>query len=112
MKQKYESVILKELSYIIHNEVTNTNISSLSITEVIMSNDYSVANVYIHTINNLEKTLESLKNIEPFLRRRLSKKLRGLRKHPKLNFFYDDKIDRKNKIDEIINNLNISKNEQ
>ena len=53
------------------------------------------------TGGDAKEALEGLKKTSSMLRREVSKKV-GLRYAPELRFFYDDGLDRSNRIDELL----------
>ena len=113
MSMKIERVnnsILKEVSYILANEIKDHNINFVTVTSVKTTNDLSFAKVYITVLNEQYKTetLKSLKKAKGFIRRELASRLE-IRHVPELEFVYDDSISYGKNIENIIKEINEKK---
>ena len=113
--QRVGDQIQKELASLIQLEVSDPRIGMVSITGVEVSRDLSHAKVYVTVMNTLsedasvnqltlsspgeldrievEENIRALSKASGFLRTMLSKRLRS-RSIPKLQFFYDNSIER------------------
>ena len=103
----------KEISQIISYELKNPDVTGLlSITKVKITPDFKYAQVYVSMLNskNEEKTLEGLKQSSGFIRSLIAKRV-NLRITPELVFKKDDSMEYGMKIDAILKDLNISKEE-
>lgn len=101
----------KELSQIIGYELKNPNVTGLiSVTKVKVTNDLKFAKVYVSILNskNLKKTIEGLQESSGFIRSRLAKTV-NLRITPELVFEIDDSMEYGAKIDSILKQLNVNK---
>jgi ribosome-binding factor A len=100
--------IREELSTLLAREVHDPGIGFLTITVVKVSPDLQQARVYYTTIGDETARGESAKALAratPFLRRQIGQRLR-LRRVPELTFFYDDAIERGDRIERILQELN------
>lgn len=103
----------KELSVILSYELKNPNVTGmLSVTRVKITPDFKYAKVYVSILNskNINKTMEGLKESAGFIRSRLAKTI-NLRITPELVFEIDDSLEHGAKIDSILKDLNIKKEE-
>ena len=123
--QRVGDQIQKELASLIQLEVSDPRIGMVSITGVEVSRDLSHAKVYVTVMNTLsedasvnqltlsapgeldrievEENIEALIKASGFLRTMLSKRLRS-RSIPKLQFFYDNSIERGQQLSGLIDN--------
>ncbi|MBN2701547.1 MAG: 30S ribosome-binding factor RbfA [Methylohalobius sp. ZOD2] len=100
MTKEYErarrvaSQLQRELAVLIRDELKDPRLGWVTVDDVDVSRDLSVAKVYVSTLeeSQLEATLEALKSAAPFLRRELGKILR-LRFIPELRFYRDTAIE-------------------
>ena len=96
--------IRKELSELIAREVHDPGIGFLTVTQVKMTPDLQNARVY-YTIIGDEKarkdTQRALNRATAFLRRQVGNRVR-LKTVPTLEFFYDESIERQDRIEKIM----------
>jgi len=105
-KEKMNNIIQRELSDIIHNEVKDPKVGFCTVTDVDVTNDLSIARVYVSFLNkNRKKGLEALDRSKGFIRSLLARRL-TVRKCPELQFILDTSLEYGNKIESIINELN------
>jgi len=104
--ERIESTMVKEISYILSNEVKDKDIKFVTITDVEVTNDLSYAKVFYTVLDNSKKdsTAIALKNASGFIRRELMNRM-DIRYTPELEFKYDESIDYSNKIENIIEKL-------
>lgn len=101
----------KELSQIISYELKNPDVTGLiSVTKVKITPDFKYAKVYVSILNSKsdEKTMEGLKKSAGFIRSSIAKTV-NLRITPELVFEKDDSLEYGAKIDSILKELKISK---
>ena len=94
----------QELADLIAREVHDPGIGFLTITYVKVTPDLQQARVYYTTIGDEKARKESdraLHRAIPFLRRQLGRRLR-LKHVPALDFFYDESIERQDRIERIV----------
>lgn len=100
------STMRKELAILLSTKAHEANLSSVTITEVKITNDLSFATVYYTTPSYLkDKASTSLEKAKGYLRSELAKSLKA-RKMPELIFKYDEALEYGNHINEILNDLN------
>src|SRR5215204_2498245 len=100
--------IRQELSIVIAREVHDPGIGFLTITRVKVTPDLQQARVFYTTIgddNARKETAKALGRATPFLRRQIGQRLR-LKRVPELTFFYDEAIEKGNRIERILLELN------
>ncbi len=106
-KDRIEAIIQKEVSSIIQMELKDPKLGFITITDVTVTNDLSIAKIYVTFLGknyNQEKGMEALERSKGFIRNLLAKKLK-VRKCPELHFVLDTSLEYGNKIESIINSL-------
>jgi ribosome-binding factor A len=96
-----------ELSDLLTREVHDPGIGFLTITHVKVSPDLQLARVYYTTLGTDAARRDSgraLGRAAPFLRRQLGHRLR-LKRVPQLEFFFDESIERGDRIEQILQDL-------
>ena len=87
--------VQKELSNIIRNDIKDPRVSLMtSVTDVYVAPDLKSCKAYISVLGddeNLESTIEGLKNAEGFIRKQLASGV-NLRHTPEIEFIPDDSI--------------------
>ena len=94
----------QELAELIAREVHDPGIGFLTMTRVKVTPDLQQARVFYTTIGDEKQRKETARALEratPFLRRQLGRRLR-LKHVPELDFFYDDSIERQDRIERIM----------
>ena len=102
---KISRLIQKDLSEIFRQQTAKTQGKIVSVTNVRVSPDLSVARVYLSIFpsDNNEEVLESIKASARTIRYELAQKVRfQLRKCPELAFFLDDSLDYLENIDALL----------
>lgn len=110
-KEKLEVIIQRDLTHIISQEMKDNKLGFVTITEVRLTNDLSIATVYVNFLgqdNREQAGLETLEKSKGFLRSMLAKKLE-IRKVPELKFTIDTSLAEGNKIDNLIKEINKEK---
>lgn len=110
-QQKYARLIQKELSEIFQRDKRGILENAfITIAEVKMNPDLSVAKVYISMLltKEKEKTLENINKHKSELRRALGDKIgKQVRIIPELIFYKDELEENANRMDDLLKNLNI-----
>lgn len=110
-QQKFSRLIQKELSEIFQRDKRGIlDNAFLTITDVKVSPDLSVARVYLSMLltKDKEKTLEKVNLNKKEIRRALGEKIgKQVRIVPDIVFFIDEVEEKAQRIDDIIKNLNI-----
>jgi ribosome-binding factor A len=106
--KRVASLLRDELSSLILNEVKDPRIDSLlSVTDLEVAKDLSVAKVYISYYGTKEKCLEiiaTLNHAAGFFQKEISKRVR-LRVTPRFAFFHDVSIERGFRITETLKKI-------
>lgn len=112
--EKIAKIILKETADIFLNEVKDTKVGYLTITDCEVTSDLSYAYIYYTLIGDdkkLDVTKKALEKSKGFVRKTLASRIKNLRKMPELVFKYDNSLAYGNKITEILDKLDIKKDE-
>ncbi len=104
------SNFVKEISYILANEIKNQDIHFVTVTDCKVTNDLSFAKVYVTVLDQEKKeaTMEALNNAAGFIRKMLADRV-DVRHIPELSFVYDESIDYGKKIETIIEQIHEDK---
>ena len=103
---RIESNMVKEISYILANEVKDKDIKFVTVTDCRVTSDLSYAKVY-YTVLNMDKKIETakaLKNASGFIRKELMDRM-DIRYTPELEFVFDESIEYGKKIENIIEEI-------
>lgn len=101
----------KEISEIINQKLKNPNVGFVTVTEVEVTGDLSLASVYVTVLGEekaRKKSLEGLEKSKGFIKSEIAHRM-DLRIVPDLKFKYDESIDYGNKIERMIAELNRDK---
>lgn len=100
------SNFVKEISYILANEIKDKDIHFVTITDCKVTNDLSFAKVYFTVLDNskIKETTEALKTASGFIRKKLCERV-DIRHTPELLFIYDESIEYGKKIENIIEKI-------
>ena len=105
---KVSGIIQKEVSEIIQFQLKDPKIGFITITDVQVTNDISIAKVFVSFLGQKareEAGMKALDRSKGYIRSELAKRM-TLRKVPSLVFKIDDSLDKGNKIDNIIRQIN------
>jgi ribosome-binding factor A len=100
-----------EIADLLAREVHDPGVGFLTITYVHVSPDLQVARVYYTTLGDEKARRESARALvraTPFLRRQLGSRLR-LKRVPQLEFFFDESIERGDRIERILNDISMER---
>ena len=103
-----------EITDLLAREVHDPGIGFLTITHVKVTSDLQQARVYYTTMGDEKARRESQRALDraaPFLRRQLGRRL-SLRRVPDLQFFFDASIERQDRIEQILQDLNVERTER
>jgi ribosome-binding factor A len=106
--------IREDLTELITREVHDPGIGFITITHVDVTPDLQQARVNYTTLGDdkaRRDTRRALERAAPFLRRQLGRRLR-LRRIPELQFFYDESIERHDRIERILQELKLERVER
>lgn len=103
------SAIMREVSYILANEVKDIDIRFVTVTAVHLTTDLSFAKIYVTVLDNdkeqIKETMKALECAKGFIRKKLSERV-DIRHTPELSFTFDESIEYGNKIEKIIEQIN------
>lgn len=103
---RLNTAFVEKISEIIHNDIKDTDINFVTITDARITNDLSYAKIYFTTLDNDKKKVAlALNKASGFIRSELCNKVK-IRKMPELNFVFDESIDYGKKIEGIIERIN------
>jgi ribosome-binding factor A len=103
-----------EISDLLAREVHDPRIGFLTVTHVKVTPDLQLARVYYTTLGDDKARRDSQRGLEratPFLRRQLGRRLR-LRRVPELQFFFDESVERQDRIERILQELSAERDER
>lgn len=107
--ERINSLLLREIADIVQNNLKNSKIGYITLTEVKVKKDLSKALVYYSIIGNEDRvnvTQESLDKSKGYIKTELAKRIKNIRKIPDLNFIYDKSLEYGNRIQKILNDIN------
>ena len=95
--------IREELAWLLTREVRDPGAAGAIVSRVELSDDLKVARVYLRTLEGTggDVAIAALKRASSMLRREVTKRV-GLRFAPELRFFYDERLDAVNRIEELL----------
>lgn len=102
------SMLMKEISEILQNEVYDEDIKFVTITAIKLDTDLSLAQIYCTVFDKgkKDKCIHDLNAAKGFIKSELVKRKLEIRRIPDLRFIYDESIDYGNKIEKIIKEMN------
>ena len=106
--EKIAGIIQKEISEISQFSLKDPKIGFITITDVTVTNDLSIATIYVSFLGQKpreEAGMKALDRSRGYLRSELAKRM-TIRKVPELIFKLDDSLERGNKIERIISEIN------
>ena len=104
---KMNAIVQKAISEIIQFELKNPKLGFVTITDVRVTNDNSIAKVYVSFLGKEERNQAGLKILNQskgFVRSELAKRL-SIRKTPELIFEIDRSLEQGNRIEKILSDL-------
>lgn len=102
--ERIASIILRNTTEILRNDVKDPNIGFVTVTDVTVTNDLSYAKIYVTFLDqrgSIEKKMAALNKVKGLVRSKLAKAL-STRKCPEVIFVYDDSLDVRNHIEELL----------
>lgn len=101
---KLDSILRKELSVIISQEINDPKIGFPTLTDVSVAPDLSTAKVYVSFLGkNYKKRdgLEALRRAKGYIKTELAHRIK-IRKIPDLEFIVDDTLDKADRIEQLL----------
>ena len=103
---RLNNAFVEKISEIIHDEVKDNDLKTVTITDARITNDLSYAKIYFTTMDDdKEKVLKALNKANGFIKSKLCEKV-DIRKMPEIVFVYDESIEYGKKIEDIIERIN------
>ncbi len=99
--------IRTEITEMLSREIKDPGIGFVTVTDVKVSADLQHARVYYTTLGDEKGRRDSARALDraaPFIRRQLAHRLR-LRRTPELQFFFDDSIERHDRLERILQEI-------
>lgn len=106
--EKIAGIIQKEVSEIIQFSLKDPKVGFITITDVTVTGDLSIAKIFVSFLGQKareEAGMKALERSKGFIRSELAKRM-TIRKVPQLIFQIDDSLEKGNKIEKIIMNIN------
>ncbi|WP_173326533.1 30S ribosome-binding factor RbfA [Sharpea azabuensis] len=110
-KERLEATMQKELSLILRDEVKDPALRMCTVTSVTVTNDLSIAKVYISFMEHEKRGMDALERSKGFIRSKLAHVLK-IRKCPELHFVVDDSLEYGNHIEELIRKIHKEEEEK
>lgn len=102
---RLNNAFVEKISEILHDSIKDKNVKFVTITEVRITNDLSLAKIYFTTLeSDKQKVEDALNKARSFIRSELCSKIQ-IRKMPEIYFIYDKSVEYGEKIDNIIERL-------
>jgi ribosome-binding factor A len=107
--ERLASLIQRELANIVNEEVKNSQVGYVNLTEVKVTKDLSYATIFYTVLSDdadiIKKAQELLEKHTSKIRKRLAEKIRNVRKIPELLFKYDEALAYGNHIDQLLKTI-------
>lgn len=96
----------RELGTLVREAVSEHGLPSVSVSDVEVTRDMAHAKVFVTALQSerAEEAMKGLKAVAPEIRFRLARAVK-LRHVPELHFHYDDSVDRGERIDNLLRDL-------
>jgi ribosome-binding factor A len=101
----------RELGTIVHATVRVHGLPSVSVSDVEVTRDMAHAKVFVTALQpeRAKEAMKGLKELTPEIRHELSRAVK-MRHTPELHFHYDDSVDRGERIDHLLRDLETDSN--
>jgi ribosome-binding factor A len=106
---KVACLLKKEISDILQTRIKDPLIGFVTIMSITLTNDLRIAKVYVSVLGKKEQqetTMRGLIKATSFIQNELSRRVR-LRYLPELHFYLDDTLNYRERIDNILHNLDL-----
>jgi ribosome-binding factor A len=111
IKQERAAQLIQEiLGELFTFEVTDPRLQGVTVTDVKIDRELEYADVYVHAMDDPDEVMAGLERATGFLRSALAQRTR-FRKTPVLHFHWDVAMDRGERIDALLENLEIPSND-
>lgn len=104
--ERASAEIKRVIEEVVTNEIKDPKIcGNVEVTDIILSRDLSSCKVYVNVLNGDRKTVvESLGKASGFVRHSIAETL-DMRRTPEVKFIYDDMIEKKKRIEELLEQI-------
>ncbi|MEJ2539361.1 MAG: 30S ribosome-binding factor RbfA [Gemmatimonadota bacterium] len=101
--ERLNEQLKRELSELIRTQVSDPRVGSVTVTNVRVTSDLSLARVFVRTLTEEEReaSIEGLEAAAPYLRRMLGAQL-TIRRVPELRFAFDETLDQALRIERLL----------
>ncbi len=107
IKQERAAKLIQEIiSELLMTEVTDPALADVTVTDVKVDREIEYADIYVHALDDPDTIMAGLQRANGFLRRALAARTR-FRKAPVLHFHWDVAIDHGERIDTLLDMLDI-----
>lgn len=104
---RISSEIYHVIAETLYNELSDPRLAGVQITKASMTDDLQIMRVYYYldgSADQRKRCLKGLNNVKGYLRRVISERL-DLRLVPEINFFFDEGIEKAEKLDKLLNQI-------
>lgn len=112
-QRKIADQIKKSISQIIDRKIKDPRKGFITITQVKVTRDLRIANIYFTCLGDEEqrrKSLQALESANKFIRNELAPQMK-LRFMPELRFFYDETLDYAQHVDDLLKQIHSANKE-
>src|SRR5690554_950869 len=107
IKQERAATLIRTiLSTLLMTKVTDPALGTVTVTDVKIDREFEYADVYVHALDDQAEVMAGLARASGFLRRELAQRVR-LRNVPVLHFPWDVSVERGERIDQILESLDL-----
>ena len=112
--EKVAGMLKAEIGLIIQTKLSDPGLGFVTISEVRLSRDLRIANVYFTVLGDqskIEETKAALNRARPYIQNMLAGRVH-LRYLPVLKFFYDSSLEYSDKIERLLQSIRQSENDE
>jgi ribosome-binding factor A len=110
-QERAAQLIMEIMGNLLMFEVTDPALETVNITEVRIDRELEYADIYVHSRDDKEEVMAGLERASGFLRHELAART-SFRRTPVLHFHWDVTIEHAERIDELLNSLDIKPEEK
>jgi ribosome-binding factor A len=110
-QERAAQLIMEIMGNLLMFEVTDPALETVNITEVRIDRELEYADIYVHSRDDQDQVMAGLERASGFLRRELAART-SFRRTPVLHFHWDVTIEHVERIDELLNSLDIKPEEK
>jgi ribosome-binding factor A len=110
-QKQVSSLIQEELGDLLEKKVSDPRLDFVTITAVEVSPNLRQAHIYVSTLGNQQEAMEGFNHAAGFLRRELASRS-ALRYMPELTFHLDTSLQRGERIDQLLEEIQRKRNPQ